>query len=206
MMQHFTIILTLIIPLGLFSQNDLKLKGHLINGVDSFKSEEYNEASMSFASGGSLEGYEDIATYNRGLSLLASKNLSDANSAFSNAIENTKNPMIKSRSWYNMGNVALMDSIPEPETAIEAYKSALRIDPSYEEARHNLAVAYKMLQQQQDQQQQDQNHLRTWLALASRHCKNLSSQSRHRRASRVRGNSRHQKQSHLVHTLAQVHE
>ena len=94
MMNHFTLILNLVIPLGLFSQNDLKLKGHLIDGVDSFKSEEYNEASMSFASGGSLEGYEDIATYNRGLSLLASKNLSDANSAFSNAIENTENPMI----------------------------------------------------------------------------------------------------------------
>ena len=92
MMNHFTLILTLVIPLGLFSQNDLKLKGHLIDGVESFKSEEYNEASISFDSGGSLEGYEDIATYNKGLSLLASKNLSDANSAFSNAIENTENP------------------------------------------------------------------------------------------------------------------
>ena len=28
MMNHFTLILTLVIPLGLFSQNDLKLKGH----------------------------------------------------------------------------------------------------------------------------------------------------------------------------------
>ena len=56
----------------------LKLKGHLIDGVDQFNSEEYEEASMSFAKGGSLEGYEDIAIYNRALSLLKSENLEDA--------------------------------------------------------------------------------------------------------------------------------
>lgn len=74
-------------PLGLFAQDDLQLKGHLIAGVDKFKSENYEDASMSFATGGSLEGYEDIATYNRGLSLLASENLEDAGVAFSSAIE-----------------------------------------------------------------------------------------------------------------------
>ena len=47
--------------------------------------------------------------------------------------------MIKSRSWYNQGNIALMSEQPDPETAIDAYKAALRIDPNYESARRNLA-------------------------------------------------------------------
>ena len=156
-MKSILYIVAIVLPGLALAQNDLKLKGHLIDGVDKFKSEEYDGASMSFASGESLEGYEDIAVYNRALSLLASENLEDAEAAFSNALENTDSPMIKSRSWYNKGNLALMNEQPDPETAIEAYKSALRIDPNYQAARHNLAVAYKLLQQQQDQQDQQQN-------------------------------------------------
>jgi type IV secretory pathway VirB10-like protein len=155
-MKSILYIVALILPGLALAQNDLKLKGHLIDGVDKFKSQEYDGASMSFASGESLKDYEDIATYNRALSLLASENLEDANTAFSNALENTESPMIKSRSWYNKGNLALMSEQPDPETAIDAYKSALRIDPGYQEARHNLAVAYKLLQQQQEQEQQEQ--------------------------------------------------
>ena len=46
-MKQFVFIL--MFPLGLFAQDDLKLKGHLIDGVDKFKSENYEDASMSFA-------------------------------------------------------------------------------------------------------------------------------------------------------------
>lgn len=155
-MKSVLYILAIVLPGLALAQNDLTLKGHLIDGVDKFKSQEYDGASMSFASGEGLKDYEDIATYNRALSLLASENLEDAGTAFSNAIENTESPMIKSRSWYNKGNLALMNEQPDPETAIEAYKSALRIDPDYQAARHNLAVAYKLLQQQQEQEQQQQ--------------------------------------------------
>ena len=82
-MKKFLYIVALLMPGLALAQNDLKLKGHLIDGVESFKSEEFEGASMSFASGESLEGYEDIATYNRALSLLASENLEDASAAFS---------------------------------------------------------------------------------------------------------------------------
>ena len=124
------------------SQTSLDLKEHLINGVEEFKSENYEEASMSFSEGNSLEGYEDIATYNRALSLLVSENFEDASKAFSQAIEMSDNPFIKSRSHYNTGNIELLKDQPDLEKAINSYKKALRIDPNLESARKNLALAY----------------------------------------------------------------
>ena len=114
---------------------------------------------MSFFEGNTLEDYEDIATYNRALSLLVSNNLEDATNEFSQAMEMSDDPFIKSRSHYNTGNIELLKDQPDLEKAINSYKKALRIDPNLESARKNLALAYKLLQQQQQQQtQQNQPH------------------------------------------------
>jgi tetratricopeptide (TPR) repeat protein len=57
-------------------------------------------------------------------------------------------------SYYNMGNSLLKSG--KIEESIEAYKNALRNDPSNMEAKYNLAYAQDLLEQQEDQQQQQQ--------------------------------------------------
>jgi Ca-activated chloride channel family protein len=59
-------------------------------------------------------------------------------------------------SYYNLGNTLVQAQ--QYGAAIEAYKEALRLDPSDLEAKQNLELALRKLtqQQQQDQQQQDQ--------------------------------------------------
>ena len=136
------------------AQTKQELKQHLIDGVEAFNAEEHESAVTLFGSGGSLENYEDIAAYNRGRSLLETEDLESAISAFEQAIELSDNPILKSRSNYNIGNASLYEG--ELETAIESYKSALRLDPNFDDARHNLANAYKLLQEQQEQEQQEQ--------------------------------------------------
>jgi tetratricopeptide (TPR) repeat protein len=59
---------------------------------------------------------------------------------------------------YNLGNVMLAGQ--KTDEAIELYKQALRLNPSDQQAKYNLAYAKKMKreqQQQQQQQNQDQN-------------------------------------------------
>jgi Ca-activated chloride channel family protein len=57
-------------------------------------------------------------------------------------------------SFYNLGNTFFQTE--QFETAIEAYKEALRLDPDDLEAKQNLELALRQLQQQQQEQQQDQ--------------------------------------------------
>jgi Ca-activated chloride channel family protein len=57
-------------------------------------------------------------------------------------------------SYYNLGNTFFRAE--QYEAAIEAYKEALRLDPSDLEAKQNLELALRQRQQQQQEQQQQQ--------------------------------------------------
>ena len=57
-------------------------------------------------------------------------------------------------SFYNLGNTFFQ--IGEFEAAVEAYKEALRLDPGDPEAKQNLELALRQLQQQQQEQQQQE--------------------------------------------------
>ena len=138
--------------LGVLGQtsSSLDLKKHLIDGVTQFSSGEFSEATTSFSNGSTLEKFEDIAAYNLGRTLMETEDLEGATSAFQQAIASSENTKLKSNAWYNTGNIALQSQ--DPEAAINAYKSALRNSASNSEARHNLAIANKMLQQQEQQE------------------------------------------------------
>ena len=135
------------------TQSAIDLKGHLINGVAQFSSGEFSDATTSFSNGSTLEKFEDIAAYNLGRTLMETEDLEGATSAFQQAIASSENSKLKSNAWYNTGNIALQSQ--DPEAAVNAYKSALRNSSTNNEARHNLAIANKMLQQQEQQEQQE---------------------------------------------------
>jgi Ca-activated chloride channel family protein len=58
-------------------------------------------------------------------------------------------------SYYNLGDVFFQAE--QYEAAIESYKEALRLDPTDLQAKQNLELALKQLQQQQQEQQQQQD-------------------------------------------------
>lgn len=58
------------------------------------------------------------------------------------------------KAQYNLGNARLMSG--ELEEGIEAYKEALRKEPTDDDARYNLAYAQHLKKQQEQQQQQQQ--------------------------------------------------
>ena len=136
-------------------QTDLELKQHLINGMSSFEEHMNEDAASSFSNGSTLENYEDIAAYNLGRSLMETEDLEGAASAFKQAIASSENNQLISNAWYNSGNIALISD--DPSTAVEAYKSSLRLNPDFANARHNLAIANKMLKQQEEQEEQEQD-------------------------------------------------
>lgn len=64
-------------------------------------------------------------------------------------------PGVQEKARYNLGNAQLMGG--RIEDAIKTYEDLLKDDPEHEDARHNLEIARKLLQQQQNQNQDKQN-------------------------------------------------
>ncbi len=94
------------------------------------------------------------AKYNLGVSNYKSKNFQEAISFSQKALKNAKNEGEKHIAYHNLGNMYLM--MGENEKAIEAYKDALRNNPTDDETRYNLAVAKQQQNQEQQNNEEDQ--------------------------------------------------
>merc|ERR1712166_718343 len=57
--------------------------------------------------------------------------------------------------YHNLGNSLVKEK--KLEEAIEAYKSALRINPKDKDTRHNLAITHKQKQQQENKDENKEN-------------------------------------------------
>lgn len=95
------------------------------------------------------------AMYNLGNSLLMQQKVKEAMEQFEAASRIEKDKLKLAQIYHNMG-VILQSSKQYPQ-CIEAYKQALRNNPKDDETRYNLALAQKLLKDQQQQQDQQQN-------------------------------------------------
>ena len=81
--------------------------------------------------------------------------MEEAQEHFKKLAENpSSDDQLKASSFHNLGNCLLKQN--KLEESIEAYKKSLRINPTDEDTRYNLAYAQKKLKNQQQQQQQQQ--------------------------------------------------
>jgi len=150
-MRSLLIILLGILPflataqgkLELYRGNQAYLDGDLQEAENQYRSS-LNEAP------GQFEG-----TFNLGNTYYRKQDLPNANSHYQQAIESESDPIKKARAYHNMGNSLLQNS--KIDESIEAYKNALRLNPSDDETRYNLAYAQRMKRKQEQQQQQQEN-------------------------------------------------
>lgn len=104
-------------------------------------------------------------TYNLGNSYFKQGNYEEALYRQQQAARNATQKSEKHKAFHNIGNILMKNK--ECKQAVEAYKSALRNDPTDDETRYNLGLAKECAEQQQDEQpdenqdkdqdQQDQN-------------------------------------------------
>ncbi len=108
--------------------------------------------------------------YNQGVALYRAEQFQESADAFRKAAA-ASDPLLAARARFNLGNadyaraVASIDSqdpsaaaeaIESLRSAIESYRSALRIAPKDDDARFNLELASKLMRQLEQQQQQQQ--------------------------------------------------
>ncbi|MBC7627946.1 VWA domain-containing protein [Ferruginibacter sp.] len=139
----------LILPSLLFAQNSNTL---IQNGNYAYNKKEYDVAVDNYKKAAVKEPANETAQYNLGNALYKKGDAEEALKAYDEAIKFSKSKSDQSGSWYNKG-VSLQNNKKLPES-IDAYKNALRLNPTDEDARFNLQKA--LLQQQKQQQQKDQ--------------------------------------------------
>jgi len=126
----------------------------IANGNELYGDRKYSDAEAEYRK--SLEKEKGLVEgeYNLGNTVHKQQRFDEAVQQYQQAIGRTTDPKLLSKLYYNMGNSRFEAN--QYKESIEAYKQALKHDPSDEDARYNLAYAYRKLKEEQQKQQQQQ--------------------------------------------------
>jgi len=146
------VILTLSLLVSACSPSAEKLNKE---GNSAYAKQAYEEAlsAYQFAQIESPELAEPY--YNAANSLYRQGMYAEALEQLSQALSFAKEETLAENSFYNLGNSSF--STQEWETAIEAYKEALLLNPDDLDAKYNLELALQQMQQQEQQEEQQQD-------------------------------------------------
>lgn len=143
----FTIVL-LVTATVAFCQQERPL---VIKGNELYKRQQYDKAAEEYQKAADINEKNPQAMYNLGNALYKNKKAEAAEKVYEIAAENAKDASGKSRADYNKGVARTRQN--KLQESIDAYKDALRLVPTDEEARQNLQKALNELKKQQQQQQ-----------------------------------------------------
>ena len=155
------IYILILVPFVAFSQQskaslEKEARALVREGNELYAQEKYVDAESAFKKALQKNPNYEIAKYNLGNALIEQGRTKEALEQYEVLAKMTKNDDIKSHLMHNIGNGYYKEK--NYQKAIEAYKNSLRANPSDEETRYNLALAQKMLEDQQNQDQnQDEN-------------------------------------------------
>jgi len=139
---------------GTFAQKterDYIRKGNRLFNDSSFVQAEVNYRKALEKNPNSTE-----ALYNLGNTLSQQRKLKEAMQQYTAASKNEKNKTKLAKIYHNAG--VLFYAAKHYQEAVQSYRQSLRNNPSDDETRYNLALAMKMLKdQQKNQQNKDKN-------------------------------------------------
>jgi Ca-activated chloride channel family protein len=127
---------------------------YIRQGNKLFRSGDYANAEVSYRKAIEKNPKNPQAVFNLGNALMAQKKDSAAVMQFDSATKLETNPLRKAKAYHNVG--VICQSHKMYGEAIEAYKSALRLNPADDETRYNLVLCKHQQKKQQQNQQQNQ--------------------------------------------------
>jgi len=161
----------LLLPLGLFSQEKetekdqktdepakikLEEKQILRKGNDLFKQKRFVDAEVKYKKALIKNPHYETAGYNLGNAVYEQNRYKEALPQYELVAKSSRDSETKDKSLHNIGNVMMKQK--QYDKAVAAYKSSMLLDPTDEETRYNLALAQKLLKdQQQNNKNKDQN-------------------------------------------------
>jgi Ca-activated chloride channel family protein len=150
-MRSFVIILLSFIAGDGISQAERKF---IRQGNRDYDEKNYQQAEIGFRKALEKAPGSVPADFNLGNALYRQKQYEPAAGKYAELAQKEKEKGTLSRYYYNLGN-ALFESKKYTES-IGAYKNALRANPSDTDAKHNLQLALRMLNDQNNRKNQEQ--------------------------------------------------
>lgn len=144
----------LLISQTAFSQNEER--DYLRKGNRLYNDSVFVEAEINYRKALEINPKSTIAMYNLANTLFQQNKLEDAIEQYMATIRLEKNKENLALNYHNMG--VIFHSQKEYLKAIEAYKQSLRNNPKDNETRYNLALAQKMLNEENKSQQQNNSN------------------------------------------------
>ena len=149
-MKNTLFILSFLMSFNAFAQNK---KAFLRGGNELYADSSYNEAEMQYRK--SLEKDQDYfnASFNLADAVYKQERYEESSLLFDALKDNAPTKIDLAKVYHNLGNSLVKEQ--KLEEAIDAYKSALRINPKDKDTRHNLAITYKEQQKEQENKEQE---------------------------------------------------
>jgi tetratricopeptide (TPR) repeat protein len=160
-MKHLFLVWIVLVATAAFSQDKNKAKelqiqksnNYVYEGNELINSDDYISAEMEYRKAISEEPTNVAGTYNLGNSYYQKGQYDEALFRHTQAAENAVSKEEKHRAFHNIGNILMQNKMCKE--AVEAFKNALRNDPTDDETRYNFAIAKECAEQQQDQQDEN---------------------------------------------------
>ena len=124
---------------------------------EEYSQKKFVEAESNYRISNSKFSKRTVAPYNLGNAIYRQNQMAEAKFAYAKAVNRIKSRPQKHKVYHNLGNVFMKEK--NYTNAVEAYKNALRNNPSDEETRYNYALAKKMLKENppKDDKNKDKN-------------------------------------------------
>ena len=156
-MKIYSIILALLISAFGFSQDfekerkkvAEKAKDLIYEANSLLEKDDFISAEMEYRKAISKQKDNVAGAYNLAHSYYKKGSLDEALFRTQEAANNAKTKEEKHRAYHNIGNILMQNK--KCKEAVEAFKNALRNNPSDEETRYNFALAKECAEQQKDQ-------------------------------------------------------
>lgn len=152
MKQILSILILWFFTLPAFSQAYNKF---VRKGNEKYEQKEFQEAEIDYRKALELNERSVKGSFNLGDALYQQENYSESAKSFAEVAATHDDEKIQAGAYHNLGNSLLKEK--KYAESIEAYKKALRKNPSDLDTKYNLAYAREMLKQQQQQQDQNKN-------------------------------------------------
>lgn len=145
----YILMLLLIVAGSVMAQSD---RSYMRKGNRYYRDSTYIKAETEYRKALEKNPKSTDAMYNLGNALLFQQKGKEAMEQYESVSKIEKNKKKLAQTYHNAG--VILQSSKQYQQSIEAYKEALRNNPHDDETRYNLALAQKMLKDQQQQQNQ----------------------------------------------------